>query len=221
MNQETLNPHKYLVQLIERRPDLSPVQKDLENAFSIILESQLSGGKLLIAGNGGSAADALHIEGELIKGFNQPRPIDPLQVKKLEAVHPVMGAHLGKLLQKPIRAQALTAATALMTAIINDTSSDVVFAQQVFGYGKANDIFLAITTSGNSRNVLYAAITARSMGIKTVALTGNSGGLIKELVDVVICAPGENTPQIQESHLPIYHTLCLMLEEALFSSNPI
>jgi len=206
-----------LDRLIERRPELAACRESIAEAYRLVLESQQNSGRLLVCGNGGSAADSIHIVGELIKSFGHPRPLpDPLK-QKLKQAHPELGERLSRSLQNPIRALSLVSEAALITAIVNDTSAEVIFAQQVLGQGQAGDVLLGITTSGASKNVLNAAVVAKAIGMKVIGLTGPKGGTLKGLADCTILAPGSNTPEIQESHLPIYHTLCLMLENELFA----
>jgi len=205
--------------LVQRRPEIKPCHAALQQAFEIILESQRGGGQLLVCGNGGSAADSLHIVGELLKSFNLPRPLPNDLQAKLEGQDAEIGGYLAKALQSPIRAVSLVSEASLITAVLNDTAADVIFAQQVLGHGKPGDVLLGITTSGNSANVLNAAITAKAIGMKVISLTGPNGGKVKAVADCAILAPGATTPLIQEAHLPIYHALCLMLENEMFGCD--
>jgi D-sedoheptulose 7-phosphate isomerase len=189
----------------------------IQAAFALLQSMYQQGGKLLICGNGGSAADSEHIVGELMKAFNLPRPL-PVSVRdKFIAAFPNDGAALASKLQGALPAISLVSHTSLFTAFANDVASDMVFAQQVYGYGKAGDALLGISTSGTSKNVIYALQVARTLGLRTIGLTGHNGGKMPDLCDVTICVPYESTPDIQERHLPVYHALCLMLEEAFFS----
>lgn len=185
-------------------------------AYHYLKETFESGGKLLAAGNGGSAADADHIVGELMKGFVKKRPLPNNFIEKLRGVHPEHADYIGDNIQQGLPAIALSAHTALITACINDMDAHIIYAQQVYGYGMANDTFLGISTSGNAKNVLYAMITAKAKNMKTIALTGGSGGAIANIADTAIIVPETETYKIQELHLPIYHTLCLMIEEHFF-----
>ncbi len=209
---------QHLDTLLARYPVLQSVRAEIEAAFCLLESCYESGGKLLIAGNGGSCADSGHIVGELMKGFCKPRHVSPALADALCKADPVRGAALANALQGALPAIALTEHAALNTAFMNDVKdgADMAFAQQINGYGQTGDVFLGITTSGNSRNVLYAAVTARARGLKVIGLTGNGGGALKELADVTICVPSSETYQIQELHLPVYHCLCLMLEERFF-----
>lgn len=175
-----------------------------------------AGGKLLIAGNGGSAADAEHIVGELMKRFKKPRKLDAALAERLLQESPELGPELVQNLQKALPAIALDGHLALSTAYANDCAPLMCFAQQVNGYGKAGDVLLAISTSGKSKNILYASVTARAIGMKVIGLTGAADSPLIPLCDVCIRAPLLETYQIQELHLPIYHCLCLMLEEHFF-----
>jgi D-sedoheptulose 7-phosphate isomerase len=178
-----------------------------------------SGGKLLVAGNGGIAADAEHIVGELMKRFRIGRKINSEFVNKLLAVDYTKGSKLAHDLEQPLPAIALTQHCALATAISNDLNGEEIFAQQLLGYGNKGDVFLGISTSGNSQNVIYAAIVAKAMDMKVIGLTG-IGGQLAELADISIQVPLTETYLIQELHLPIYHCLCMMLEERFFGGNP-
>ena len=192
--------------LFERYPQLNICKNDIENALSLMIDTYKKGGKILVCGNGGSSADADHIVGELMKGFLKSRKVTDARIPK----------DLREKLQGALPAISLSAHTSLMTATINDNDADMVFAQQVYGYAKDNDLLIAISTSGNSKNVVNAVKVAKSLGVKTVALTGKTGGELKQLADVTICAPSTETYKIQEYHLPIYHYLCASVENEFF-----
>lgn len=202
--------------LIERYPKLDTCIKSIEDAFILLRNCYEQGGKLLIAGNGGSAADAEHICGELMKSFKKPRPIPKNFAEKLEREDPVLGKDLSKELVQSLAAISLVSNEALMTAYMNDVGGPGLFAQQVYGFGRAGDVFLGISTSGESKNIVGATVVAKAMGIKIIALTGAGGGKLAEEADVVIKAPDTETYKIQEYHLPIYHCLCQMLEDYFF-----
>ena len=203
----------YIKQLIERYPTLAVCENDIRAAAKAIINSYENGGKLLVAGNGGSAADSDHICGELLKSFVKVRKPEDSFLSKLKEIDADTGFYLSDKLQGSLPAIALTNQSALMTASLNDVDGNVMFAQQVNGYGKAEDIFLGITTSGNSADVVYATVVAKAKGLKTIALTGKSGGKIKNLADITIIVPSSETYMIQEYHLPVYHALCLEIEE--------
>lgn len=189
-------------------------------AVEKICESFRNGNKLLICGNGGSAADSLHIVGELMKGFILPRKIEVFNknfVERAEKLFPDDINYFKKNLQCTLPAISLIGETALTTAVANDNAADLIFAQQVFGLGKRGDILLAISTSGNSKNVLYAAEVAKVLEMEIISLTGRSGGKLKNISDVTICAPADSAYTIQEFHLPIYHMLCIAAENEFFS----
>ena len=205
--------------LIKRYPALELVRSSYMDAYQVFLHTYLSGRKLLLAGNGGSAADVEHIAGELMKRFRIARPIDVSLQKKLIEIDPERGTSLAKNLEKSLMAIPLVAHEALTTAYINDVDGYGVFAQQLLGFGQPGDAFLAISTSGNSENILNAAIVAKAIGISVVGLTGQNGGKLKELADVCVCVPETETYRIQELHLPIYHAWCMMLEEHFFGNN--
>jgi len=206
----------YITHLIERYPALSVCEHDIRAAAELIISSYEHGGKLLSAGNGGSASDSDHICGELLKSFVRKRTPDKSFIDSLTAIDAVTGAYLADKLQGSLPAIALTNQSALMTASLNDVDGNVMFAQQVNGYGKPEDVFLGITTSGNSKDVVYATVVAKAKGLKTIALTGNTGGKIKDLADVSIIVPQTETYKIQELHLPVYHALCLEIEAHFF-----
>jgi D-sedoheptulose 7-phosphate isomerase len=208
--------HKHLRDLQERFPDLEPCIESIQSAYELLSATYRAGGKTLICGNGGSAADSEHIVGELMKAFERKRPIHDALRQRLQQFGDETGAYLVEHLQGALPAISLSSHTSLMTAINNDIAGDLVFAQQVVGYGKKGDALVAISTSGNSANVLHALRVARAMELHTIGLTGKSGGAMRDLCDVVICAPYERTSEIQERHLPIYHSLCVMLEQEFF-----
>ncbi|NLC44119.1 MAG: SIS domain-containing protein [Clostridiales bacterium] len=209
--------NKALLKLLNKYPELHICSDDIELAYETIKNSFKNGGKLLLCGNGGSASDCEHIVGELMKGFMKKRQLGDDIQNKLKEQWPLNGEYLAKNLQGALPAISLTSNTALMTAYSNDVAADMVFAQQVYGYGNPSDVLLGISTSGNSANVVNAIQLAKVLGVKTIGLTGKTGGSMKEICDVSICVPYESTPDIQERHLPIYHTLCIMLEESFFS----
>jgi phosphoheptose isomerase len=211
--------HPELNSLVTHYPDLETCVPDIQAAYELLRKTYRTGGKLLICGNGGSAADSDHIVGELMKGFELKRPVSDELRQALSAINPDMGAYLSEHLQEALPAISLSAHAALATAITNDTAGDVVFAQQVLGYGKQGDTLIGISTSGNSVNVRYAITVAKALGMHTIGLTGRTGGKMRDLCDVTICAPYERTLAVQERHLPIYHTLCIMLEQEFFSLN--
>ena len=176
-------------------------------------------GKLLIAGNGGSAADSRHIAGELMKRFQTPRPVTPEMAEKLKSIDPVLGADLSRNLERSLMAIPLVAHEALTTAYINDVDGMGVFAQQLFGFGRPGDVFLGISTSGNSKNIMAATVVARALGIKVIGLTGAKGGALASVADVAVKVPETETYRIQEMHLPVYHCWCLMLEDRFFGGD--
>ena len=203
----------YIKELIERYPALAVCEKDIRAAASAIIDSYKAGGKLIVAGNGGSAADSDHITGELLKSFVKKRKPEQKFLDALSAIDSDTGSYLSDKLQGSLPAIALTNNSALMTASLNDVDGNVLFAQQVMGFGKKGDVFLGISTSGNSKDVIYALAVAKAIGVKTVALTGKTGGKCKELADISIVVPENETFKIQELHLPVYHALCLTIEE--------
>ena len=202
--------------LTRRYPVLAVVKQDIIDAFGVLVECYEHDGKLLIAGNGGSAADSEHIAGELMKRFKVPRPVSSEMALKLSDIDPVRGPELAKNLERGLMAIPLVAHEALSTAYINDVDGLGVFAQQLYGFGREGDVFLGISTSGNSKNVMIATVVARALGIKVIGLTGADGGELATVADVSIKVPATETYMIQELHLPVYHCLCLMLEDYFF-----
>lgn len=210
--------HPIVKNLITRYPDLESCSETLMQAYESIRDSFSQGGKLLVCGNGGSASDSEHIVGELMKGFMYKRPVQDTFRQSLLKQFPENGEYLANNLQGALPAISLVSQTSLSTAFINDLSADMVFAQQVFGYGKPGDAILGISTSGNSKNVVNALQVAKSLGLRTIGFSGKNGGKMYELCDVTIRVPFDSTPDIQERHLPIYHALCIMLEQEFFDS---
>lgn len=211
--------HKHIELLITRYPKLELIIDSVINAYGVFEEAYTQNQKLLIAGNGGSAADSEHIAGELMKRFKIPRPITPDLAEKLRAIDPVRGETLSKNLERSLMALPLVAHEALSTAYINDVDGYGVFAQQLLGYGRPGDVYLGISTSGNSQNIMNAAVVARAIGIKIVGLTGADGGELGRFADVAVKVPEKETYRIQELHLPIYHCWCLMLEDRFFGET--
>lgn len=207
---------KHLDLLITRYPELDVCRGDITEAYVVLATCFSNKGKLLIAGNGGSAADAEHMVGELMKSFMKPRKIGADFSKSLLNANENLGATLCDKLQGALPAIALDSHFALNTAYMNDCDPLLCFAQQVNGFGVAGDVFLGISTSGNSKNILYAATVAKAKGMKVVGLTGEKNSELASLSDVCIKVPLKETYMIQELHLPVYHCLCLMLEEKFF-----
>ena len=208
---------KHLDHLIDRFPKLIVCRKDIWRAYELLETAYSNGGKLLVCGNGGSASDSEHIVGELMKEFKLKRNVYGEQAVALKTIDAEMGQTLADNLQGALPAISLTGHSALQTAYMNDAMPELVFAQQVNGYGNANDVFLGISTSGNSKNVLYAAVTAKSKELKIIGLTGANDNKLMAFTDVCIRVPETETYKVQELHLPVYHCLCMMLEEKFFA----
>ncbi|RAV20687.1 D-sedoheptulose-7-phosphate isomerase [Paenibacillus contaminans] len=200
---------------LAKYPELSVCAGDIGRAFETMRDCYRNGGKVLLAGNGGSAADCEHIVGELMKGFMSKRPVPTLMRERLSRLAGE-GEYLADRLQGALPAISLVSQTALASAFANDVAADMVFAQQVYGYGRPGDVFVGLSTSGNSLNVLHALQVAKTLDLRTIGLTGRTGGRMSEICDVTIRVPHDRTPDIQERHLPVYHTLCMMLEEEFF-----
>lgn len=205
MRERLVNAH--LENLVRRAPALSSCLAEIEGSFGILSRTFASGHKLLLCGNGGSASDAEHWAGELLKGFVHQRPLSPQAAAGLPS-------EVAENLQWAFPAIPLTGFPALSTAFANDVNPEFVFAQLVYALGRPGDALVAISTSGNSRNVCHAAAVARHLGLAVVALTGKDGGALRTLADRCIAVPEQETYLVQEYHLPVYHCLCLMLEEA-------
>lgn len=213
-----INTTSIIQKFIENNPKLEDLREEIEKTVETIKTCFASEGKLLVCGNGGSCSDAAHITGELMKSFRLPRKIE----KELEDCLGQFpdGEFLTKHLQKGLPCIDLTANTALQTAILNDTSPDLIFAQQLFVYGQQGDVLLALSTSGNSRNVCLAAQVAKLKKIKVIALQGgNKSSFLSQFADHLIAVPEKETYLVQEFHLPIYHTICLCLENEFFGDN--
>ena len=210
---------KHIDLLLKRYPKLECVKNSIIEAYLILEECYKHDGKLLIAGNGGSAADSEHIAGELMKRFKILRPVPEEFADRLKQIDSVRGKHLAENLERGLMAIPLVAHEALTTAYINDVDGLGVFAQQLYGFGRKGDVFIGISTSGNSENVISATVVARALGMKVIGLTGKNGGELVEIADVSIKVPETETYMIQELHLPVYHCLCLMLEDKFFGGE--
>jgi len=209
-------PWKYIDDLFVRYPKLEGARGDLLDAYELLKHCFENGGKLLVAGNGGSAADSEHIAGELMKGFLSKRPLSEELRHRFAEIEPVKGREISERLQGALAVLPLTAQDAFSTAFLNDMGAEDIFAQKLMGYGKKGDVFLGISTSGDSMNIINAAITAKALDIKVIGLTGSTGGKLKKYCDVLVRAPESEAYKVQELHLPIYHSWCMMLEEYFF-----
>lgn len=206
-----------LQDLFSRYPTLTQTKEDIIAAYTAMKQCFAAGGKVLTAGNGGSAADAEHIAGELMKCFAKKRPLSPEHRAALAKSDPVRGEALADMLQETLPVISLTGHAALSTAVMNDSDAVAVFAQQVWGWGKPGDILLAISTSGNAENLLLATAAAKARGMKVILLTGATGGKLAPLADIAVRVPKQETYLVQELHLPLYHALCRMLENHFFA----
>jgi len=222
-------PLRILDRLMVDQPSLAPLRDDLERAYALMEATYARGGKVLTCGYGGSASDAEHIVGELMKGFLLRRPLGgDFRARLLDGAATEPGdseaaraaaEHIASHLQGALPAISLTGGLSLSTAFANDVAPELVFAQQLFGYGRAGDTLVAISTSGNSTGILHAIRVARAMGIRVVGLTGGTGGMMRTLCDVALVAPECETYRVQECHLPLYHALCAMLEARFFPTD--
>ncbi len=213
MKQTTID---ILDRLTERYPALAPLHVNIFEAFQTICQAYNNGGVLYVCGNGGSAADAEHIVGELMKSFRKKRPADARIQESLTQMFGETGRILGETLEGGLPAISLCSHVSLKSAVANDTDPSNIYAQQLFSLGRAGDCLIAISTSGNAENCVRAAMIAKLTGMKTIALTGEKGGRLKEIAEVTISVPEHETYAVQELHLPVYHCLCAMLEEELF-----
>ena len=217
--QQIMEKHirEILNDLISRYPELESCGDSIAEAYELIRACYDRGGRLLAAGNGGSAADSEHIVGELMKGFEKKRPLDKELKQRIACSMGENGQRLADSLQGALPAVSLTGHPALTTAFGNDVDPDFCFAQQLLGLGRPGDVFLGISTSGNSSNILAAAAVAKAMGITVIGLTGRDGGRLGKAADCAVVVPRSETYLIQELHLPVYHALCRMLEETYFT----
>jgi len=197
-------------------PGLEICRGDIEKAFHIVKQCYTCGGKVMVCGNGGSAADSEHIVGELMKEFILSRKIPDKDKEKIKAFFPEDAHYLSQNLQGALPAISLVSHTSVMTAFINDVAPDMAYAQQVYGYAREGDVLIAISTSGNAANIVNAVKIARAFGVKSVGMTGKSGGKLKELCDVTIKVPSDITYRIQEYHIPVYHAICAAIEAEFF-----
>ena len=214
-----MSVEKILEDLVVRNPELGVAKKDISKAFELLKNSYENHGKLLICGNGGSSADSDHIVGELMKRFSIPRAIPKNLKSVLASDYGEKGKYMSEKLEGALPAISLNGHSALNSAFANDVDAELIYAQQVVGYGNKEDVLMGISTSGNAKNVLAAMIVAKAKGMKVLGLVGRDGGEFNKYCDVLINVGGDCTPQIQELHLPIYHVLCQTLEYHFFSET--
>jgi D-sedoheptulose 7-phosphate isomerase len=205
----------FLEDLLNRYPSLKGCENDIESAFNLMADIFQAGGKMLVCGNGGSAADSEHFVGELVKSFIKRRGLPPEEKSKFDSFGED-GKYIASKLQGALPAISISFLTVFGTAYINRFDPDLVFAQQVYGLGNAGDLLFVFSASGNSDNIYNAAITAKAKGMKVIALTGESSGRVGEYCDVIIKVPAFLSSVVQEYYLPVYHTLSYMLEEHFF-----
>ena len=206
-----------MANLIERFRELEPIKSNIDLAIEAIINCYKNGNKGLISGNGGSACDSEHIAGELLKSFVKKRPIKE-EIRK-ELLNFEEGEYIASNLEAPLRAIALTSHMGLSTAYLNDRDPYLIFAQQLLAFGDKGDVFIAISTSGNAKNIIYAAKVAKAMGIKIISFTNNNGGKLAEMADIAIKAPAKETYIAQEYHEAIYHEICIRVEEYFFKED--
>lgn len=205
------------MKLFERFKCLSPCSDDIIKAANAIIECYKNGGKVLCCGNGGSSSDSSHLVGELLKGFMSKRCLGNDLKERFIEENAEYGSFLANTLQGSLPAIDLGAMQAIISATANDTDAALIYAQQVMGFGKPNDVFIGISTSGNAKNVICAMITAKVLGMTAIALTGQTGGEIKKIADITITVPADATYEVQELHLPVYHEICKIVEMEMFT----
>jgi D-sedoheptulose 7-phosphate isomerase len=211
-----MNSEYILTELLNRYSELQPLKDRIAEAAAVIAETYRNSGKVLVCGNGGSCSDADHIVGELMKSFEGRRPLAKELQDELVRLSPETGKMLAEKLQQGLPAISLTVHQSLITAIANDISGEVIYAQQVTGWGNKDDVLIGLSTSGNSQNVIDAMIVARAKGLKTIGMTGETGGKMKEWSDILLNVPERRTAYVQELHLPVYHALCMIVEKEIF-----
>ena len=214
-----MKTNNFLAELTRRYHQLSPVENEILKAAECLITCYQHGNKVLICGNGGSSSDSDHIVGELMKSFENKRPIEESFKDHLKDIDSDRGKYLSKNLQQGLPAISLSAHSALITAVANDIEADLIFAQQVAGYGNTGDVLIGISTSGNSQNIIDAIITAKAKGLVVIGLTGETGGKMKQFCDILITVPEIRTAFVQELFLPVYHTICLIVESTIFGNN--
>jgi D-sedoheptulose 7-phosphate isomerase len=210
---------KLIDEMILRYPRLKDISYKINEAAERLIRCYQNGNKVLICGNGGSSSDSDHIAGELLKGFEQRRPLDESARRELTSVSGERGPYLAEKLQNGLPAISLSAHTGVVTAVVNDIDASLIYAQQVVAFGSPGDVLVGISTSGNAQNVIDAAITARARGMSVIGLTGETGGKLKPFCDILINVPEKRTSFVQELHLPVYHTLCMIIENYFFGSE--
>jgi len=206
-------------ELIRRYPQFEDITYKIIEAAERLIRCYQNGNKVLICGNGGSSSDSDHIAGELLKGFEEKRPLNDQMKNQLLSVSAKRGQFLAEKLQTGLPAISLSAHSALVTAVANDTDAHLIFAQQVIGFGSPGDVLIGISTSGNAQSVVDAAITARAIGMSVIGLTGATGGKLKACCDILINVPEKRTSFVQELHLPVYHALCMIIENHFFGNK--
>lgn len=204
-----------LEELFTRYPALRGLSEELRQAYELVVACYRGGGTVYVAGNGGSAADASHIVGEFMKGFVKRRPVPEADVAELSSYPD--GAYLSQHLQVGLRAVSLMSQEGITTAVQNDLGGDLGPAQQLYALARPGDVLIGLSTSGNARNVALACQVAKLRQVGIIGMTGRKGGLLKSLADVCLCVPEDETFKVQEYHLPLYHALCMMVEETFFA----
>lgn len=200
----------------ERHPDLVPLQDQILHACNMLITAFQNGNKLLLCGNGGSCADCDHIAGEFLKGFLLKRPVNDDLKNTMAEKYGEMGAEIAGKLQQGLPTISLNTHSAAISAFENDVDPELIYAQQALAYGKPGDILIGISTSGGAKNVAAAVMTANSLGLHTIGLTGKDGGQLARLAELPLIMPKCETYRIQEDHLAVYHLLCAVVEYEIF-----
>lgn len=209
---------KQLDQLCERYPVMIGVRDSIAQAAELIMSCYSKGGKLMICGNGGSSAGADHFASELMKSFELARPLDNSFKKRLQEISGTRGKYIAEKLEHALPAISLSSQTAITSAVSNDIDPSLIFAQQVIGYGNEGDMLIGLSTSGNSQSIVDALITAKALNLSTIGITGKTGGKMKQYCDVLVNVPETRTALVQEFHLPVLHTICLIVENYFYSN---
>lgn len=218
MSEMKLETNAIFDELFTRYPALTVCRDDIAAAFEILRATYKAGGKVIVCGNGGSASDCEHIVGELMKKFKRPRALPDTLKARLRTLG-AEGERLAEKLEGALGAVSLASMTSILTAFANDVGWDDAYAQQLLGLARPYDTLIALSTSGNSKNCVAAAVLARALGVKSIGLTGRDGGRLREVCDITLRVPATETYRIQEYHLPVYHALCAMLEAEMFSKG--
>lgn len=207
---------KFINDFFARHSDLMPLQEQIMQSCHMLIEAFQNGNKLLLCGNGGSCADCDHIAGEFLKGFLLKRPVNAELINAMQEKYGEYGAEIAGKLQQGLPTISLVTHSAAISAFENDVDPELIYAQQVLAYGKPGDVLIGISTSGGAKNVAAAVMTANSLGLHTIGLTGKDGGKLAQAAELSLIMPQCETYRIQEDHLAVYHLLCAVVESEMF-----